>query len=81
MYDKGQRGRYPKYGDSERFIPSQKVPVQREELKINVRGRDMGVAVDLRIWAEKELGPEEVSDGTDEQSRQLNRAGQVGKGR
>ena len=43
-----------------------RVPVEREELKIDVRGRDMEVAVDVSIWAEKESGSEEVSDGMEE---------------
>ena len=48
------------------FQSGGRVPVEREELKINVRGRDMEVAVDLSIWAEKESGHEEVSDGMEE---------------
>ena len=45
------------------FQSEGRVPVEKEKLKINVRGRGMEVAVDLSIWAEEESGPEEMSDG------------------
>ena len=68
------------------FQSKGRVPVEREELKINVRGRDMEVAVDLSILAEKELGPEEVSNAMEERRRAIlsveqNRSGGQEKGR